>query len=125
MIIGRLDRWDAAAALCEVPAYLREHPHASLAARRSEVLQAVPEICEGDLLAVLAARPQLIDSWVSYVEDQRTRDGLYVRVRRTPGRGVEWTVARLDGDDVAAFSSIAPAYARLIAEIMRIPKGPE
>lgn len=122
MTAGRQNRRDAAAALCELPAYLREHPRTSLATRKSEVLESVADVCEDDLLDVLEARPQLIDSWSSYVEDQRTGDGLYVRFRQTPTRGVEWAVARPNSDDIAAFSSVIPAYARLIAEILRLPK---
>ena len=65
---GRRNPRDAAATLCELPTYLRQHPHTSLAARRSEVLQSVPDVCEGDLLDVLSERPQLIDPWASYVK---------------------------------------------------------
>lgn len=124
MTTDRWSRWDAALALCEVPTYVQEHPHTSVAARRSEVLQYVGGIAEDDLLAVLSARPRLIDAWVSYVEDQRSSDGLYVSFRETPARGAEWAVARPGNEDIAAFSSAVPAYARLIAEILQIPKRP-
>jgi len=119
---GRQNRRDAAAALCELPTYLQEHPCSSLTVRAREVLESVADVCEDDLLGALEARPRLIDSWSSYVEDQRTADALYVRVRQTPTRGVEWVVARADGDDIAAFSSVIAAYARLIAELLRLPK---
>jgi hypothetical protein len=127
MVTGPLNRQDAAAALCEVANYLREHPDTSVAARRRELMLCGGDVvCETDLLDVLLARPELIESWASYVQDQRTSDGLFVTVRQMPRREVEWAVARSRGDDVATFSSAPPAYARLIAEILQLPsvQGP-
>jgi hypothetical protein len=107
--------------------YVREHPDTSVAARRRELMRCGGDVvCEADLLEILLARRGLIDSWASYVQDQRTSDGLFVTVRQMPTRGVEWAVARSRDGDVATFSSAAPAYARLIAEILQLPsvRGP-
>ena len=48
------------------------HPDTSVAARRRELMRCDGDvICETDFLGVLLARAELIESWASYVQDQR------------------------------------------------------
>src|SRR5882757_3876364 len=119
MATRRTNRAETAAALCEIANYLRAHPDTSLAVRRREVLRAGDDLVgEADLVNVLLARPELIDSWVSFVEDQRISDGWYVEVRQTALRGAEWVLARPGRKDDIAFSSAAAAYAGLVARVV-------
>jgi hypothetical protein len=121
MATRRTNRAETVAALCELAICLRAHPDTSLAVCRRELLRAGDDlVCEADLVNVLLARPELIDSWASFVEDQRTSDGWYVAVRQTAPRGAEWVLARPGRKDAIAFSSAAAAYAGLIARVVRL-----
>ncbi len=122
MATRRTNRAETAAALCELARYLRAHPDTSLAVRRRELLRAADDlICEADLVKVLHAHPELIDSWSSFVEDQRTSDGWYVTARQTAPREAEWVLACPGREDSIAFSSAAAAYAGLIARVVGLP----
>src|SRR5580700_5382813 len=109
-----MDRTEVAAALCEIPEYLREHPDTSLSTRLREVLASrTHPVTQADLVAILSSRCDLIDSWALYGEKQRTFDDWYVAVSNDPTRQSEWILARPGRKDIAFDSPIA-AYAALI-----------
>jgi hypothetical protein len=112
-----MDKAAVAAALCEMPAYLREHPHTSLKVRLEEILALRTDpVTEADLLRILSARQDLIESWTAYVENQRTADGWYVAVADQPPR--RWILSRPGHRHRIAFESKAAAYAALVLRIM-------
>jgi hypothetical protein len=116
-----MGRAEAAAAVCELPIFLREH-NVSLAARREELFRrAGTSIQEDDLVTILKSRPELMDAWQSYVEDQRVCDGWYMTVKSVPARSPQWIVThRLNADSVT-FDSRVAAFATLIAGIVGKP----
>ena len=113
-----MDRTEVAAALCEIPKYLREYPDTSLSTRLREILASrTHPVTEAELVSILSVHRDLIDSWALYVEDQRTSDGWYVAVSNDPTRQPEWILARPGRKNVAFDSPIA-AYAALILRIV-------
>ena len=113
-----MDRTEVAAALCEIPQYLREHPDTSLSTRLREVLASrTHPVTQADLVSILAAHRGLIDSWALYVEDQRTFDDWHVAVSNDPTRQPEWILVRPGRKNIAFDSPIA-AYAALILRIV-------
>jgi hypothetical protein len=119
-----MDRADVAVALCELATYLREHPDTSLAARRQELLgSGVSRVSAADLAPILRERPQLVESWTSYVEDQRTADGWYVTVRNVPRGESAWIVAGPRNSQSLQFDSRVAAFATLIVRIVGPPRG--
>ena len=114
-----MDSTEIAAALCEIPNYLREHPDISLSARRREILASRTDpVREADLGSVLSVHRNLIDSWAAYVEDQRTSDGWYVTVSDDPTRRSDWILARRGRKERLAFDSPIAAYASLILRMV-------
>lgn len=117
-----MDHAQVASAVCELAAYLREHPDISLARRRQELIKpGVHPIRAADLEPILSARPQLLESWESYVENQRTPDGWYVTVRKAPGDEPEWIVARPGNTKSFVFDSQVAAFAMLIVNVVGQP----
>jgi len=117
-----LDRAEIAKAVCELATYLREHPDTSLAARRQELLgSGVDRVTDADLVPILLKRPQLIEAWISYVEDQRTSDGWYVTVRNVSGGESAWIVTRPRNSQSLQFDSRVAAFAALIVRIVGQP----
>jgi hypothetical protein len=114
-----MDRLEVAAAVCEIPTYLREHPNTSPSARLEEILASRTDpVREADLISILSAHRGLIDSWAAYVEDQRTSDGWYVAVSNEPKRPSEWILERLGRKERLTFDSPIAAYAALILRIV-------
>ena len=117
-----MDRAEVASLVCELATYLGEHPNVSLAARRQELLGfGVYRVSATDLAPILSERPQLLEAWTSYVEDQRTSDGWYVTVRNVPGDKPEWIVARPGNAKNFVFDSRVAAFAALIVRVVRQP----
>lgn len=113
-----MDGTEIAAALCEIPKYLQEHPDISLSVRLREILASrTGPVREADLVSILSAHRDLIDSWAAYVEDQRTSDGWYVGVSNDPTLRPEWILAQ-PGRKNLAFDSPISAYAALILRIV-------
>jgi hypothetical protein len=114
-----MDRPEVAAALCEIPEYLHEHPDTSLSARLREILVSRTDpVREADLVSILSVRRDLIDSWAAYVEDQGTSDGWYVAVTNDPARRPEWILARPGRQERVVFDSSIAAYAALILRLV-------
>lgn len=115
-----MDRIEVAAALCEIPKYLRDHPDTSLSTRLREILASRADpVREADLVSALSVHRDLIDSWAAYVEDQQTSDGWYVSVSNDePTRRPEWILARPGRKEKLAFDSPIAAYAALILRIV-------
>lgn len=114
-----MDRSEVAAALCEIPRYLREHPGTLLSVRLREILASrMDPVREADLVSVLSVHRDLIESWAAYLEDQRTSDGWYVAVSNEPTRQPEWILMRPGRKDRVAFDSPVAAYAALILSIV-------
>jgi hypothetical protein len=112
-----MDRTAIAAALCEIPQYLREHPDTSLSGRLREILASRKDpVTEADLLSILSARHDLIDSWSAYVEDQRMSDGWHVAVSNEPAP--RWILVRRGRGTSIAFDSPSAAYAALVLRIL-------
>jgi hypothetical protein len=117
-----MDRAEVASLVCELATYLRDHPNVSLAARRQELLgRRVYRVSAADLAPILTARTQLLESWTSYIEDQRTSDGWYVTVRSVPGGEPAWIVARPGNTQSFVFDSQVAAFAALIVRIVGQP----
>jgi len=117
-----MDRAEVAVAVVELATYLRDHPDTSLAARRQELLgSGVYRVPASDLASILLKQPQLLESWASYVEDQRTSDGWYVTVRSMPGAESVWIVARPGNSQSLLFDSRVAAFAALIVRIVGRP----
>jgi hypothetical protein len=117
-----MDRAGVASAVCELATYLREHPDVSLAARRQELLgSGVSHVSAADLVSILSERPQLLESWASYVDDQRTSQGWYVTFRFVSGGEPTWIVARLGNSQRLLFDSRVAAFAALIVRIVGQP----
>jgi hypothetical protein len=109
---------EIAAALCEIPTYLNEHPDISLEVRLREILSSrAGPVKEADLVSILSAHRELIDSWAAYIEDQRTTDGWYVAVSTKSKGPTEWILKRLGRKDLLTFDSQIAAYAALILRI--------
>jgi len=109
---------EIAAALCEIPKYLNEHPDSSLSVRLREILASrTGPVKEADLVSILSAHGDLIDSWAAYVENQQTTDGWYVAVSTEPKHPTEWILKRTGRKDLLTFESKIAAYAALILRI--------
>ena len=116
--LRNMDKSEVAAALCEIPQYLREHPDTSLSTRLREVLASrTHPVTQADLVSILSAHRDLIDSWAVYVEDQRTLDDWHIAVSNDPTRQPEWILARPGRKNITFDSPIA-AYAALILRIV-------
>jgi hypothetical protein len=114
-----MDRREVAAAVCEIPKYLREHPDTSLSARLREILASRTDpVREADLVSALSVHRDLIDSWAAYVEDLRTSDGWFVAVSNEHTRRPEWILARPGRKERLAFDDPIAAYAALILRIV-------
>ena len=114
-----MDRREVAAAVCEIPKYLCEHPDSSLSARLGEILASRTDpVREADLVSVLSVHRDLIDSWAAYVEDLRTSDGWYVAVSNEHTSRPEWILARPGRKERVAFDTPIAAYAALILRIV-------
>ncbi len=114
-----MDKAEVAASLCQMPDYLHDHPDMSLAARLQQILASRTDpITEADLVSALHARPELIETWAAYVEDQRTSDGWYVTPSNTPTGGSEWILSRPGRKQPIVFDSPSAAYAALILRIV-------
>jgi len=114
-----MNRTEVAAALCEIPKYLREHPDTSLSARLGDILASrMDPVREADLISILSTDRDLIESWAAYVGDQRTSDGWYIAVSNGPTRQPEWILARGGRKERLAYDSAVGAYAALILRIV-------
>ena len=114
-----MDRREVAAAVCEIPQYLREHPDTSLSARLKEILASRTDpVREADLVSVLSAHRDLIDAWAAYVENQRTSGGWYVAASNEHASRPEWILARPGRKQRVAFDTPIAAYAALILRIV-------
>jgi hypothetical protein len=117
-----MDRAEGASAVCELAMYVRVHPDISLAARRQELLRSgIFRVSAIDLAPILLERSQLLESWTSYVEDQRTSDSWYVTVQNMPGGESAWIVARPGNSQSLLFDSRVAAFAALIVRIVGQP----
>jgi hypothetical protein len=48
-----------------------------------------PGLSAADLISLIAANPSLVDQWLSYSEDKRTRGGWYIRRDGRVGRPLQ------------------------------------
>jgi hypothetical protein len=117
-----MNRAELASAICELAVYLRAHSTESLAQRRRVLMDAGGrDVSIQDLTAVLDARPDLIRSWWSYLEDQRSSDGWVLSARTNDSATTEWTLSIRHGKDPLTFTSQTDAFAALIARIADLP----
>jgi hypothetical protein len=101
---------------------LREHTNTSFSARVNELYEATKaRIHETDLKAILESRPELMEAWQAYVEDQRTTDGWYVNAQNVPGRNPQWIVTRRGNAGAVSLDSPVSAFAALIARVVGEP----
>jgi hypothetical protein len=117
-----MDRAAVVSAVCELATYLREHPDVSLVARRQELLgSGVSDVSAAELASTLSDLPQLLESWASYVDDQRTWQGWYVTFRFVSGGEPTWIVARPGDRQRFLFDSRVAAFAALVVRIVGQP----
>jgi hypothetical protein len=107
----------AATAIVEVAAYLRDDPSTSLAARVEWLRRGATRVTEAQLREVLSSRPELVEAWRSYSDDQRVSDGWYFLERESSGSRA-WEVGQLSSGRRYAFDNAASACAAFVARIV-------
>jgi hypothetical protein len=78
-------------------------------------------VTEEALRTVLASRPDLIDSWLAYSDDQRSSDAWYFASKQVAPRGSQWVVGKLSGGTPLQFHEPAAACAAFVARTVGEP----
>ena len=78
-------------------------------------------VTEAVLRSVLASRPDLIESWLAYSEDQRSSDAWYFLSDQNAPRGSQWVVGRPSGGSSLLFQEAAAACAVFVARTVGEP----
>lgn len=76
---------------------------------------------EQELVAALAARPELVDSWLAYSEDQRSNDAWYLACEPEAAQSSRWVVGKPSARTVLRFPDRIVACAAFVARTVGEP----